>query len=221
MELKINSNTVLVFDLDDTLYSEREFLISAFRTISSLYKKHDDYIFYKMMELFEKKENVFLFLVNSFPNIAQIKDLSKYYREHHPVLSLSYDTKMFLSKVKEVGCKTGLLTDGRSITQRNKLESLGLIDYFDMVIISEEFGSEKPDMRNYKVFQSLIKKGNYIFFGDNPKKDFVTPNKLGWLTICILDNGKNIHKQDFRLSKVYLPQICINGYNELEIKYEG
>ena len=32
--------------------------------------------------------------------------------------------------------------------------------------------------------------------GDNLKKDFLTPNRLGWQTVCLRDDGRNIHKQD-------------------------
>jgi putative hydrolase of the HAD superfamily len=55
----------------------------------------------------------------------------------------------------------------------------------------------------------------YVYIADNTQKDFVTPNKLGWTTICLLDNGHNIHKQNFELSKEYLPQFRINSFEEI------
>lgn len=37
----------------------------------------------------------------------------------------------------------------------------------------------------------------YMCVSDNLKKDFIAPNALGWETVCPLDDGRNIHKQDF------------------------
>ena len=55
----------------------------------------------------------------------------------------------------------------------------------------------------------------YVYVGDNPVKDFLAPNKLGWMTVCLLDNGQNIHLQDFTLSVEFLPQRKIKDITEL------
>jgi putative hydrolase of the HAD superfamily len=56
----------------------------------------------------------------------------------------------------------------------------------------------------------------YYYIGDNPAKDFVAPNHLGWTTICLLDDGQNIHPQDFSLSQQMLPQHRISKLSEIE-----
>ena len=61
-------------------------------------------------------------------------------------------TKHLLDVLKEKNIPAGLITDGRSVTQRNKLKSLGLLNYFKEVIISEEFGSEKPGLKELSFF---------------------------------------------------------------------
>jgi putative hydrolase of the HAD superfamily len=38
---------------------------------------------------------------------------------------------------------------------------------------------------------------------DNVSKDFIAPNIMGWQTICLIDNGKNIHKQQFEISAYF------------------
>ena len=109
-----------------------------------------------------------------------------------------------------------MITDGRSVQQRNKIKALGLSEYFDDVIISEEFGSEKPNINNYKYF--VDKYGysyKYVYIGDNINKDFIAPNLLGWSTICLLDNGKNIHKQSFHLENNTKPIYLINELKEI------
>lgn len=218
MELQIDRNSVFVFDLDDTLYQEYSFLESSFRSISSYYVNFDSCIFEKMIDQYAHQKDVFSFLLDSWPEVISSKqDLIQLYRNHVPKIELFPGVWDFLSKIKTINSKIGLLTDGRSITQRNKIDALGLNGFFDKVIISEEFGTAKPDMSNYIAFSELNPEGNFFYFGDNLSKDFVTPNSLGWETICILDNGKNIHKQDFSLPDPYLPRHCIKSFFDVSL----
>ena len=55
----------------------------------------------------------------------------------------------------------------------------------------------------------------YVYIADNPKKDFTTPNKLGWTSICLLDKGQNVHPQDFSLPIEFLPHFFINSFDEI------
>ena len=58
-------------------------------------------------------------------------------------------------------------------------------------------------------------KYKYYYIGDNTKKDFIAPNKLGWETICLRDNGLNIHQQNFNLDSSFLPKYMINNLAEI------
>jgi len=120
--------------------------------------------------------------------------------------------------MKNNGSLLGLMTDGRSQTQRNKIKALKLEKYLNHILISEEFGTQKPHVDNYLHFMQIHKfslKKKYYYIGDNTSKDFLTANNLGWMTICLLDNGSNIHKQDFSLDKKYLPRHTIKNLSEL------
>jgi putative hydrolase of the HAD superfamily len=110
-----------------------------------------------------------------------------------------------------------LVTDGRSNSQRNKIKALGLERWFEErnIIISEEFGSEKTDKRNFTYFMEKYPGRSYCYVGDNTQKDFLAPNGLGWNTVCLLDDGRNIHKQDFNLEGSKLPKKCINDIRQL------
>ena len=106
----------------------------------------------------------------------------------------------------------GILTDGRSISQRNKIRALGLESWINKIVVSEEFGSAKPDERNFRHFHKVFPQHrSFAYIGDNPAKDFVTPNRLGWSTICLVDQGKNIHPQQIeRFPVAYHPQFLIS-----------
>ena len=55
---------------------------------------------------------------------------------------------------------------------------------------------------------------NFYYIGDNVVKDFIAPNQLGWTTICLLDNGQNIHKQ-IPVEDEMKPQYEIENFDEL------
>lgn len=218
-------NILIAFDLDDTLYKEIDFVRSAFDYIDLyLYRKYPfkrKYIYNILYTAFEKKENpfdkLFTILGNTNYKVSEnITDMVRMYRNHNPSIKLDSKTQETLSRLKSEGYVLGLITDGRSITQRNKIAALGLDIFFEKhdIIISEEFGSEKTNISNFKYFNDrypFLKKMFYI--GDNPKKDFLNPMKLGWKTICLKDNGMNIHSQDFDENTV--PDNTVDSIDEI------
>jgi putative hydrolase of the HAD superfamily len=207
------SNKTIVFDLDDTLVKEIDFLKSAFFEIASVIENEGYSLYQQMMVWYFDKENVFQNLVSLYPDLS-IDSLKSSYRKHLPNFEHYKYIKDFLNELKQKGYKLGLITDGFSVTQRNKITSLGVVDLFDLIIISEEFGTEKPHEENYTAFHQFNSDA-YYYVGDNLKKDFVTPNRIGWVTICLLDNGNNIHSQNFDTDVSYLPKLKIKELTEL------
>jgi len=211
---------VIVFDLDDTLFKEIDYLKSAYIEIASFLQEkfliNDS--FDSMLKMYGEGKNVFKELNIKYNLSIPLDFYLKMYRNHFPKISLEYDISNTLSYLKQQGYPIGILTDGRKVTQRNKINSLGLFDYLDenLIVISEEFGTSKPNIYNYLYFQNTFPNAELFYIGDNPQKDFISANCLGWKTICLLDNGLNIHKQDFSLSKEYLPSLFIKSIKEIK-----
>ncbi len=206
----------IVFDLDDTLVHEIDYLKSAFIEIAQKVDVNDKGLYIEMLKWYGNKENVFQNLVERYP-IITIAELKQLYRNHFPDFSQYTKVKSYLYELKSKGYNLGLITDGFSVTQRNKIKSLGIEELFDLIIISEEFGSEKPNEKNYKIFHQF-NTDEYFYIGDNVSKDFFAPNLLGWKTICLLDDGKNIHKQDFNKEIVYLPQCKVEDLQQIQFE---
>ena len=206
-------SATVVFDLDDTLVKEIDYLKSAFKAIAAkVDSAKNDSLFNQMLLWYQNKENV-LQNIESLYGIT-VAELRQLYRSHYPHFSNASTVFTLLNSLKEKGFYIGLITDGYSLTQRNKIKSLGIEDLFDLIVISEEFGSEKPNENNYKVFHQFATK-YYYYIGDNTAKDFLAPNQLGWISVCLLNNGENIHPQDFTKETVYLSQKTITDLNEL------
>lgn len=200
----------VVFDLDDTLYKEVDFLKSAYREIARQIKIPEAYQL--MWNTWQNKGDAFETLFSKYDIELKKSDLLDIYRYHKPEIELSAGVREFLELLCEAGYYVGILTDGRTITQTNKLEALDILKYIwpEDIVISEAFGSEKPNLKNYRHF---MKNGQEcIYIADNPQKDFIAPNLLGWKTVCLLDDGRNIHQQNFDLPKEYLPQQCIKDF---------
>lgn len=219
MQIKVSSDTHFIFDLDDTLYPEIRFLQSGYRAIANkLAPTLNADLYNEMWRLYTNRENVFQWITNQYRELipdVTVPWLLQLYREHMPDIVLNPAAAAFWQQITRSQIPAGLITDGRSITQRNKLKALGIENYFTDIIISEEFGSEKPDERNYLYYEKKYPGREFYFFGDNTSKDFIVPARLGWRTICLKDTGYHIHKQV--LSNEPVPQFIISSFDEIEL----
>lgn len=219
MVITVNEKTHFIFDLDDTLYAEIDFLKSAYHHIAQMLSAYiNEDVYETMWQYYTEKKNVFSLLIEQYGDkvpLLTIEQLLHEYRNHEPAIKLSEETLDFINKAVSKQIPFGIITDGRSITQRNKLKALGIEDKCADIIISEEFGSEKPAPGNFLFFQEKYSDKEFYFFGDNTSKDFIVPAKLGWTTICIKNSGNNIHQQD--VTRPPVPDYIISSYNEIEL----
>jgi putative hydrolase of the HAD superfamily len=205
---------VIVFDLDDTLYLERDFVRSGLQAVSRhAAPQSRDTFFDWLWAVFELGSTDPIAEALRYFQLSFDKHLLvDIYRNHVPDLSVDTSTIRFLMQLKQADHSLGLLTDGRSKTQRNKIVALGLGQMFDEIVVSEEFGSAKPDEKNYRYFQSRFAGRPCVYVGDNLLKDFVTPNRLGWRTVGVRDRGQNIHPQELaNCPATHLPDFWIES----------
>lgn len=209
---------VVCFDLDDTLYKEVDYLKSGYHEIADFVEKKSSSqdVYDKMIAWWEAGENVFQNLISSCHLDVTVDDLLEIYRKHQPQICLDETTRRILNQLRQT-CQLGIISDGRSVTQRNKIKALGLSEYFDWsdIYISDEVGHLKTTPYSFEKIMERYPDCEYMYVGDNPAKDFLVPNRLGWITVCLLDTGQNIHPQDFTLSVEFLPQRKIKDITEL------
>ena len=190
------SNTVFVFDLDDTLYQEADYKASGLR---HLVKDMETFYGIQSSEtlLSQLKENTTPIdkIFDVFPLPHSMKESFLWqYRLHRPTINLNPGVAELLSDLQQYSKGVAILTDGRSLTQRLKLKALGLEKIPNY--ISEEYGAEKPESSRFELIEDEFKGCVFVYVGDNPKKDFIAPNKLGWHTFCVKSSGNNIHSQN-------------------------
>ncbi len=186
----------VIFDLDDTLYLERDYVKSGFKAVDGFLQQQDITGFFSAAWAYFEEGgrgdtfNEVLSQLNISYDKAYILELIAIYRQHKPVISLLPDAYGVIAKFSEY-FHLGLITDGYSVVQNNKVDALQLKNLLHKVVITDELGSAgeywKPHARPYEVMQAYfsVPHNTCIYIGDNVKKDFVTANKLGWKTVQI------------------------------------
>lgn len=217
MKIKIE-NTVFVFDLDDTLYQEADYHASGVNAVGvkldMLFKQDVQSLLKSLVA--EGEKDLWGSVCERLKLPSSVKEsLMWEYRLHLPRITLKPAVKLLLEMLRSNSLSVSILTDGRAVTQRLKLAALGL-DGFP-VYISEEFGAPKPDPARFEIIANQYPGSNFVYIGDNPKKDFVTPNLMGWTTFGIMDCGRNIHSQDVSgLDLNFHPNYWLEQIEELQ-----
>ena len=213
-----NQPAVALFDLDDTLYPEREYLRSGRYAVALEASRAHGIPPAEAMALMEAAHNAFDALHSAIPAMS-VDEMLHIYRTHLPdIHSSGAAARTLLSALRANGHPVGIITDGRSISQRNKIEALGLAPLADYVSISAEIGAEKTSDRPFRLAGTHFGAGRrYVYLDENPAKDFLWPNPLGWTTVMLREPlpGANIHPQDLAsVSPAARPDIIIDSLEE-------
>jgi len=207
----LQPGSLIVLDLDDTLYSEREFERSGFRAILDTLDVAHTVRIDDLLELSMQGQDVFAHL-NFDQHMRQVA--LSIYRQHIPTISLYPDAALFIEEALGASCTLAIATEGRSITQRNKISALGLTDKLAHVLISEEIGSLKIESNFFSELLELAKQHECVMIGDNPAKDFVIPNSQRWTTYMLSDRGNNVHNQDTVVEPGFRAQHVVHSFTE-------
>lgn len=173
------------FDFDDTLQSRKgayrlyceHFLTKYFPGISQEER------LIKLDEMEEHVDGGYKDREVYFPEMIELWNW-----ENHPPLqelydSFNYDFGKFivmldgavdvLKTLKEKGYIVGAITNGVSSLQNIKLDTAGIRDLFDVVVVSGDIGIYKPDRRIFDeaVRRAGVKNEEALFVGDHPVND--------------------------------------------------
>ena len=90
--------------------------------------------------------------------------------------------------MKKDGYKIGIITDGTTVEQMEQLYKLGIIEYIDILITSEELGVEKPNEYIFKKalsYLSIADSYNAVMVGDDIERDIRGAKSVGIKTILV------------------------------------
>lgn len=192
----------MIFDLDDTLYPEREFALCGFRAAAQWAKAtlDIDNLDADMVRLLDAGHLGRLFgmaLEERLPGKRTAEHataLLAAYRNAEAVLQLFADAEWALQHYAAQG-PLGLITDGTHAMQLKKVRALALEPRFRQIVYTDALGAgrtfAKPHARSFELIASLLPEPGcrFVYVGDNPAKDFVAPNALGWITVQVVRDG--------------------------------
>jgi putative hydrolase of the HAD superfamily len=217
----------VIFDLDDTLYLEHDYILSGFKCVANYLSTVNglvsNEIYKRLSVLFlENKLEVFNRYLNE--NNLLDKDIFQncidIYREHYPDIKLLPLAYYILKWLKNNNYKIGILTDGRPEGQWNKIKALDIEKLCDEIIVTDELGGPEYRKPNELPYNKMLKHlcvtpEQAIYVGDNPAKDFLAANKLGIVTFMI-QNEKGLY-QTIGYPKEYYAKYIISDL--IQIKY--
>lgn len=190
----------VVFDIDDTLYLERNYVRSGFRVVDrwvqvNLSRKG---FFTIAWQLFEKGHRGRIFdealaMISQAPDAAIVSAMVSEYRRHEPRIALSADAQECLDRFQVRRLRMACVSDGPLASQEAKARALGLDRWLDPIVLTARYGEGygKPDPRGFvEICERLGCEGaSCVYVADNPAKDFKAPRQLGWRTVRVCRSG--------------------------------
>lgn len=213
----------VVFDIDDTLYLERDYVRSGFIAVSEWAREAlgVNSFFDESWKRFEggHRGNIFnrvLEALGIVPSEELVRTMVSIYRSHDPAICLLSDSEECLRSFNGKAF-IGIISDGPLLGQQRKVGRLGLTSRSNHIILTQSLGIEysKPHPRAFLQMQHLANSAPEacIYIADNPIKDFIAPGRLGWQTIRIRRPG-GLHC-DLNCSEDARPSIELNDLREV------
>ena len=197
----------VVFDLDDTLYPEHEYVLSGFRAAAEWAERRGldsaDASFAELQSMFRqgvRGDTFNRWLASKGLPTELASEMVEAYRVHTPGCLRPYPGVVNLLRQLHGTVRLGLVSDGYLAVQRAKFVALGLGGFFSAVVFSDELGREhwKPSRRPFERVMSVLDMParDAVYVADNCAKDFVGARSAGLATVWARHSGGDYCKED-------------------------
>lgn len=212
----------IIFDLDNTLIDFWKFKTKsvdaainamikaglrikkrdAMRIIHNSYKKYGMEYKYVFQGLLKKSKSGIDYRILSHALVA--------YRRTRGNLLVSYKgVKPTLRKLKEQGYKLAIISDAPKLKAWIRLVSMGIDEFFDVVITFDDTGKRKPHNLPFKrtLKKLRIKPSEALMVGDSITRDMIGAKALGIKTVFakygyIGKPKRKIKQADFEIERI-------------------
>lgn len=212
----------ILFDLDDTLYPEIEYVKSGFKAVAkflSQYGANEDTVLEQMLDDLAQngRGKIFDRILEKvgLKDQVSVQTLLFLYRTHIPEISLPKESEFLLDRLSSIGMALGIVTDGSTIVQRQKICALGLEKWCKVTLCTDVLGKDfwKPSPVPFMVALNLLnaEPQHSIYVGNDPKKDFLGANQIGMRTIWF-----NPDAQEFSFKEAQeCPNYQVNNLSQI------
>lgn len=216
----------VVFDLDNTLYDyecPHEKAMEALRHFAcnkySLTSKEFDFAYSSAQQDVKNQVGktgashnrmlymqMFLEKIKEKPVVDSITLYEIYWDTFIENMHIFPYVKGLLDELRTRDISIMILTDLTAYIQHRKLLNMGIADYIDILVSSEEAGVEKPELA---AFNRLLSKTTYkpaelLMIGDSLEKDIYGGKSIGMYALLFEKNNK--HDMDKRILE-YIDEI--------------
>jgi putative hydrolase of the HAD superfamily len=219
---------LVTFDLDDTLYPERRYVIGGLKNVADALLPNDrtaaDVLYEKMLALHkEGHRDIFQRVLTDLGRDCSndsIARLLECYRLSNRPLNLFVDAENAIDRFRTSGLHLALLTDGDFLAQQKKVELLNLESRFEEIIYTDRFGRDrwKPSPHGFELLMHRfhLAPEQCLYIADNEAKDFAGPNRLGWRSVKIL-RPDGVYIDKIAEESLFKPEFTLTTLDDLEI----
>lgn len=226
--------TVVVFDVDDTLYDqfapfelamrknfgEKTWIDEVdLRKLYQLFRHHSDLAFpdtvsgrlsLKDMRVYRIQAALKDLGIESTKEECQTFQECYFYEQQQ--ITLHPEMIRLLDVLNEKKVPTGILTNGPTDHQQLKIDQLNIANWIDASKhhISESIGYSKPDASAFKVVEeSFPEDERFLYVGDSYDNDVIGAKSADWQVIWLNKNNKQL------TSEMVVPDIELPSYDEI------
>lgn len=205
---------IIVFDMDDTLYDQTMPFREAYRQIFGnrfnvdvdklfqLSRKYSDELFLPSQRGEISMEEVFIYRIQKAFEDMNIKitdseaiQFQRMYEYGQSHIHMSETIPEILTICKRTK-KLGLISNGPSEHQWNKVKQLGVLDWIERehIFISGDLNMAKPDAAIFLYVSNYfnVKPEQCLYIGDNYYNDVVGAKRAGWEMIWLNQHNYKI-----------------------------
>ncbi len=210
----------VIFDLDDTLYDQIQPFQKAVAQRFSIKKENWEplYIAFRHYadEVFEQatsgamplKESHIYRMKQALADFGiQVTDsealsIQQDYQTYQGQLELPPEFEAVFAYCQQNGLEMGLITNGPSLHQRRKIQSLQLDRWIkrELILISGEVGVTKPDVAIFRSMEEHLKlePQECCYIGDSFENDVLGAKNAGWKAIWLNHRKRKTSRQDIQ-----------------------
>lgn len=208
-----------IFDVDDTLYDQLEPFKKAFQenfspkkviSIEALYRysrKFSDEVFEQSQQGRISMDEMYIYRLtkafNEFDISIQPKQalaFQKDYAAFQDEITLLPDMEKTLNYCTRKQLTVGIITNGPSKHQRNKIKNLNLTHWINPkhIFVSGELKMAKPDKKLFHYVESQMKlePQKTFYTGDSYRNDVLGAKEAGWKAIWYNQRGHSIKNKE-------------------------
>jgi FMN phosphatase YigB (HAD superfamily) len=178
----------VVFDLDDTLISNKDFIINRaellFYQYQNIFSDKNEYLINVIALLNEGKAPILIDeICLKYKVVDKKNEILNFYRKCFPKKLTYYnDVYSTLYKLKTTGYKLYVLTDNPINTQKKKISLFPYSYFFDYIFYTDNIKNSKPDLNAFNLVSEStnLKNEQLVMVGDNFYRDCIGSINAGF-----------------------------------------